>query len=434
MKCVIICGGKATRMGTSCADVPKALTLINGKPLLHYQLAHMKTQGITDIVICAGYLAKHIQQYCGDGSQWDVKITYSIESIPLGTAGAVKLAEVLLLDETFLVVYGDLMINIDIHRLISFHHKHGGVGTIVVHPNDHPFDSDLVEHNAEKQITKFTLKPHSQEKIARNITSAAMYLLEPTVLSMIPQNVNCDFVHDIFPKLVKKKMQLYAYNTSEYLKDMGTSERLAQVAHDVAIGKVERMTLRIPRKAIFLDRDGVLVEYQDLITHHKELLLLPGVTDAIKVINKSEYLAIVVTNQPSIAKGMCTEANIEKQHAKLDTLLGRAGVKLDAIYHCPHHPEKGFQGENKAFKIACECRKPAPGMLLNAAKEFNLDLSGSFIIGDSTVDIAAGKAAGVRSLGVQTGWGLNDGKIAITPERMFQNVYEAVKWIVQGEN
>ena len=124
--------------------------------------------------------------------------------------------------------------------------------------------------------------------------------------------------------------------------------------------------------------------------------LIEGVAEAIKLINQSGYLAIVVTNQPVIARGEVSWEELYEIHKKMATLLGKDGAYVDGIYICPHHPDKGFEGERPEYKIECDCRKPKPGLLLQAAKDFNIDLSESYMIGDSHRDVEAGENAGVK--------------------------------------
>ena len=147
------------------------------------------------------------------------------------------------------------------------------------------------------------------------------------------------------------------------------------------------------QKAIFLDRDGTINKYVGFLTKSEDFELIPGVAEAIKMINKSGYLAIVVTNQPVIARGECTWEELRTIHDKMETELGKAAAFVDAIYVCPHHPDKGFEGERPEYKCDCDCRKPKAGMLLQASVDFNIDLSQSHMIGDSENDIAAGEIA-----------------------------------------
>ena len=157
-----------------------------------------------------------------------------------------------------------------------------------------------------------------------------------------------------------------------------------------------RLNKKNPRPAIFLDRDGTINEEVNLLNKPEQLKLIEGVAEAIRLINKSDYLAIIVTNQPVIARNLCSIEELEYIHASLETLLGKEHAYVNAIYYCPHHPDKGYPEERPEYKIECACRKPKPGMLLRAAKDWNIDLSKSYMIGDSDRDLNVGHNAGCK--------------------------------------
>ena len=205
-----------------------------------------------------------------------------------------------------------------------------------------------------------------------------------------------DLDRDVLKPLIKVR-QLSAYDSSEYIKDMGTPERYQEVADDISSHKPQKRNLGNKQKAIFLDRDGTINQYVGFLTDIRTFELLPGVCEAIKKINHSDYLCIVATNQPVIARGQLSFHGLEEIHNKMETLLGNYGAYLDGIYFCPHHPDKGFDGEVKELKIECNCRKPKPGLLLKAAADFNIDLSQSFRLGDGKNDILCGKNAGCKT-------------------------------------
>jgi D,D-heptose 1,7-bisphosphate phosphatase len=297
----------------------------------------------------------------------------------------------------------------------------------VIHPNDHPYDSDLIEMNSDNRITAVYNKPHNPDKFYRNLVNAGLYIFSPVVFKYLEKGVKADFGKNIFP-ILHSKIRMFGYNTPEYLKDMGTPERMEQVTRDYESGKIERSLFDNKKRAIFLDRDGVLNYDTDLIHKPKDLQLFDFTSEAIKKINKSEYLSVVVTNQSVVARNLCTLEELQVIHNKLETELGNHRAKLDAIYYCPHHPDKGYPEENPAFKIECECRKPKPGMLINASKDLNIDLQESIMIGDSERDILAGKAAGCTTVGVMTGQGLK--KTKVLPDYFFKNLKEAVDFII----
>ena len=428
MQAVILAGGQGTRLHTINKQLPKPMLPIGGKPLLEHQIDLLRSFGITDIIVLVNHLKEAIQDYFKDGSAHGVTISCYEEAIPLGTVGGVKAIEEKLTGD-FLVIYGDVMFDIDIKRLLDFHRSHTSDCTLVLHPNDHPYDSDLVEIDAQSRITTFHSKPHDPQRYYRNLVNAGVYVFSKRVFPFLEKDKKADFGKDIFPVLVNK-LNMFGYNTSEYLKDMGTPDRLEKVTHDLRSGKINARNFKNKQQAIFLDRDGVLVEDEEYISTPQQLKLYSFTSSALKKINASGFLAIVITNQPVVARNLCTEEELRIIHNKLDTELGEAHALLDALYYCPHHPDKGFPDENPAYKIDCECRKPKPGMLLDAARDFNIDLSASYFIGDHERDIEAGKRAGVKTIGVLTGQGLKGS--TLHPDHTFENVEKAVDFIIQS--
>jgi D,D-heptose 1,7-bisphosphate phosphatase len=426
LKTIIIAGGRGTRLQHIAGEVPKPLVPVAGKPVLQYQLEMLAEQGFHEVIITINHLGNQIQDFAGDGSRFGLQITYLEEPQPLGTAGGLKELEKSVHDD-FLVLYGDVIMYMDLNRLVDFHRLKKAGATLVVHPNDHPYDSDLVDVDKENRVTIFHSKPHEADRYYRNLVNAAVYIFSPQVFGFIQPNEKQDFGKDIFPKMVAD-IPVYAYNTTEYLKDMGTPDRLGSVETDITSGKVKRKSYFYPQRAIFLDRDGVLNEDTDFIKSPDEMKLFPFTAEAVKTINKSEFASIVVTNQSAVARNLCSEDELRIIHNKMETELGAKRAKLDAIYYCPHHPDKGFVGENPLYKIECECRKPKAGMLLQAASEFNISLPDSYMIGDTDRDKEAGKLAGCATVGVRTGKGCTDFKS--DADFMFDDVLQAVNFIV----
>jgi histidinol-phosphate phosphatase family protein len=391
MECAIIAGGRGTRLGLE--DIPKPMVPVAGKPLLEHQIELVRSSGIRRVYILSGYLAEVIRSHFGRGEDFGIEIEHIVEDTPLGTAGAVKQLSGRV-TAPFLVLYGDVYVDIDLPRFIERSEENGGLGTLVVHPNDHPQDSDLLDIDRTGRIVEFFSKPHDDEEYFRNLVSAAMYRLHPDIFARIPDGTPSDFGRDIFPRIVREGGELYAYSTPEYVKDLGTPDRLEKVERDILSGKAARRNLISPQRAIFFDRDGIINREIGGVTDPADFELLPWASPAVQRVNRSTFLAVCVTNQPVIAKGFCTEEDVKEIHRKMETLLGRDGTFFDAIYYCPHHPERGFPGEVEELKIECTCRKPAPGMLEKAAEEYNIDLTRSFIIGDREVDVEAGTRAG----------------------------------------
>lgn len=413
MKTVIMAGGRGTRIASVANDVPKPMINICGKPILEHQIDNLKACGLTDIILVIGYLGEKIKDYFGDGSRFGVCIEYFIEDHPLGTAGALfKMPQ---LTEDFLLLCGDVIIDVDFNRFIAFHKEKKAWASLVAHPNGHPYDSSLLVTKIEAPKTAGGMPVDTHQVICwmakederlyyKNRVNAGIELISPELLketmkNFVPRHPETPDKIDLDRDVLKINIgsgRIYAYDTPEYVKDMGTPDRFFEVENDIKTGKVHAHNLKNRQKAIFLDRDGTINKMVGFITKPEQFELLPGVAKAIKAINKSGYLAIVITNQPVIARGDCTFEQLQTIHNKMETELGKEGAFVDAIYVCPHHTDKGFSGERPEYKCDCDCRKPKPGLLLQAAKDFNIDLSQSYMIGDSDRDVKAGKNAGVK--------------------------------------
>jgi len=441
---VILAGGMGKRLRALLGDLPKPMIPIAGRPLLEYHIELAKRHGFTRIAIFACYKAEVIQNHFGDGSRWGVQLEYIIEREPLGTAGAV-LDRLDAMSDRFLVMYGDTMLNVDLSRLWGAHEQAGADATLLLHPNNHPLDSDLVELDAENRITAFHNRPHDPNRYFQNLVNAGLYVLEKRALKRFQQTRDprpdaphpmLDFGKDVFPALVADGQHLLGYNSPEFIKDIGTPDRYHWVCAQHEAGIIQRSSYETAQPAVFLDRDGTLIEEvtQHGIASHEQLQLIPGAAEAVHALNQAGLRIVVVTNQPIVAKGMATEADIQAQHNKLETLLGREHAFVDRIYWCPHHPEKGFPGERADLKIECDCRKPKIGMIQRAAQELNLDLSLSWMIGDTTTDLQTAKNAGLRSILVRTGHGGKDGRHPVQPNFVADDVRAAVKLVLQSQN
>lgn len=401
MKVVLMAGGKGTRISELFPDIPKPLIPIKDVPVLEREIISLRDQGFAEIILTIGYMADKIQSYFGDGERLGVKISYFVEDKPLGNAGALFKLD---LTEDFLLLNADVMFDVDFNRMVEFHRKHGGLVTLFTHPNSHPYDSGLIIAGRDGSVEKWLAREDDRPEYYKNRVNAGLHVISPKALEM--SGIDKDLIGtEVDKKIVKVDLdrqilkllcgtgKMFCYDSPEYVKDMGTPERYKSVCKDFEAGFVEAKNLKNKQKAVFLDRDGTINKYVGFLMKPEEFELLPEVAEAIKLINSSGYLAIVVTNQPVIARGDVTWAGMEEIHNKMETELGKNGAYVDAIYFCPHHPHKGFEGEVEELKIDCDCRKPKPGMLLKAAEDYNIDLSQSYMIGDTDSDVEAGKAA-----------------------------------------
>ena len=392
MKTVIMAGGRGTRMASVASGLPKPLIPLHNKPILQYQLECLAKNKLTDILVTVGYLADSIKNFCGDGSKFGCSISYYEETEPLGSGGALyKIMDNL--DEDFILINGDLIFDIDFSRLINFHHNSSSWATLAVHPNNHPYDSALLVTDSEHRVTKW-LNKEDTRLYHKNQVNAGIHILTKQLLKSIkPESEKVDLDREILKPLISTG-KIFAYSTSEYIKEVGTPDRYEQVSLDIEKCLVQKRNLSNRQKAVFLDRDGTINIFNGFVTKPEEFTLIPGVSDAIRCINRSGFLAIVVTNQPVIARGDCSIEELETIHQKMESDLGKEGAYIDDLFYCPHHPDKGFPGERPEYKIDCNCRKPKPGMILAAAEKYNIDLASSYMVGDDMRDVEAGIAAG----------------------------------------
>ncbi|HTK49288.1 MAG TPA: HAD-IIIA family hydrolase [Gemmatimonadaceae bacterium] len=429
MRAVILVGGKGTRLGDLTAQRPKPLVPINGRALLDRQLDQLARYDITDVTLLASHLADRIEAHVAARRAPLPRVRVHRERMPLGTAGGLHEIAGQLTDP-FLLVYGDVLFDVDLRRMLDAHRRWGGVATLAVHPNDHPFDSDLVELDERNRVTAVHAKPHAAGRYFHNLVNAGLCAMSPRILEHVPRDRASDFGREIFPALHARE-PIFGYVTPEYIKDMGTPARLARVEADEASGKVARWNLERARPAVFLDRDGVLNETNGYVDAPDKLRVLPGAAAALRRLNDSDHLSVVVTNQPVVARNMCTLEGLDEIHRKLESVLGDEHAWLDAIYACPHHPDRGFPGENVALKIACACRKPGTGMIDAARARFNVDMGRSYIVGDSARDILCGRAAGIATIGVRSGEGCRDVTDESRPDFMVDDLGGAVELIMQ---
>lgn len=420
MKTVIMAGGKGTRISELFPDVPKPLIPVKSsdgteKPVLEWEICSLASQGFKDIIITVSHMHEKIEQYFGDGSDFGVHIEYFVEETPLGNAGALFKMRSELGNESFLLLNADSVFDVDFNRMVNWHNNKNALVTLFTHPNSHPFDSGLVMADDSCAVTSWLTKEDSRPEWYKNRVNAGLHVINPVVLDM--SGINPDTIGETGSdgKIIRADLdrhvlkplcntgKMFAYDSPEYVKDMGTPERYYSVSADFRKGIVTNKNLNHKQKAIFLDRDGTINKYVGFLRNINEFELIDGVAEAIRLINSSGYLCIVITNQPVISRGEVTVPELQLIHNKMETLLGKAGAYIDGLYYCPHHPHKGYEGEIPELKIDCECRKPKAGMIFSAVKDFNIVPENSWVIGDSENDIRAGKNAGCKTVLIGSG-------------------------------
>lgn len=430
----ILAGGMGTRLKARTGNLPKPMAPILGKPVLEHQIDLCRAHGFLDIALLVHYESDTIRNHFGDGSAFGVRIQYCVEGEARGTAGALRDA-LPGMAERFLVLYGDTYLDVDLRAMWERHEVSMAAGTLLLHPNDHPHDSDLVEVDTSARVVAVHPYPHPENAVHRNLVNAALYVLERSPLAeLIPLGQKSDLAKHTFPAMLAKGLRLQAHITPEYIKDMGTPDRLDKVERDIMFGLPERLSGRRPRTAVFLDRDGTLNFEVNHLSRPEQLVLLPGAGHAVRELNRAGVLAVGITNQPVVARGDVSFDGLERIHATLDQLLGANKAYLDGIYVCPHHPDKGFPGEVAELKMDCDCRKPRTELIDRAVKVMSIDRRSSWMIGDATSDIEAGRRAGLRTILVRTGHAGLDNKFAVSPDFVAPDVGAAIDWVLRGHN
>lgn len=432
MQAVIMAGGKGTRLAALTRDeIPKPMVTVAGKPLLLWQIERLKENNIRDIILVIGHLGEKIKEYFGDGKIFGVEIRYLEEKEPLGTAGSLFYLKDMLTDCAFLMMSGDLYFDVDLERMIRYHNEKKSMATLFVHPNGHPADSDLLVLDENNRVVKFDSKHNKRAYWYDNCVNAGIFVFDSRICDRVQEPIKCNLENDVIKSMIEDGDPVYGYRSPEYVKDVGTVERIEQTLRDIECGFIAEKSLKNMQKCIFLDRDGTINQYRGLIYKEEDFELEPCAIEAIRHINVSGRLGIVITNQPVVARGLCKIEDVENIHRKMSTLLGKSGVYLDDVMFCPHHPDKGYPEEDPEYKIVCECRKPKIGMIQKAAERYHIDLENSWMVGDTTMDIQTGKNAGLKTVLLLTGEAGKDNKYDVTPDLVCNNLLEAVEEILK---
>lgn len=376
---VIVAGGRGMRMRPLTDSLPKPMVEVNGRPFLEHLIELLREQGFGRILLLLGYRADVIQDHFGDGGAWGVEIDYSVTAPDDLTASRVRMAEDRL-EEHFLFMYCDNFWPMRFDRMWSRYLELGAPAMITVYTNKDALSRDSVIVGEDGFVKVFDRSRTTPGLSGIEIGYAV--LERGVVLDLLPVREELPggdmlFEEAVYPPLTERN-ELAAFQTDHRYYSVGSVERLPLTEAFLA-----------RRPAIILDRDGVLnrrparAEY---VRGPEEFEWLPGAREALRLLSDRDYRVIVVTNQAGVARGAMTEADLERVNDRMRTESQVAGGRIDAIYYCPHDWDEG-----------CECRKPRPGMLFDAARDFQLDLTRTVFVGDDERDAQAAEAAGCGS-------------------------------------
>jgi histidinol-phosphate phosphatase family protein len=400
----ILAGGLATRLRPLTETVPKALLPIGGEPFLAHQLRLLQRNGVTRVVLCVGYLGERIRDFAGNGRRFGIQIEYAFDGPQLlGTGGAIRRA-LPLLGQEFFVVYGDSYLPCSYRDVEQAFRAAGKQALMTVFRNEGRWDDSNIEF-AHGRILRYDKRARSPQMQHIDYGLSAF---RADAFAEMPDGDCADLASLDQALLARDEVAGYA-----------VPERFYEIGSRAGIEELEEY-LGSPRRAIFLDRDGIL--NQPLIRNQRpyapsdlgELKILPGAETALRRLKQAGFVLIVVTNQPEVARGGTSRAAVEEIHAALG-----AALPVDDFYACFH------DGVDN-----CACRKPKPGMLLEAAARRNIRMSESFLVGDRWRDIDAGAAAGCQTVLVD--YRYNERGPDHAPDYRAQSLQQAVDWILNA--
>jgi len=396
----LLAGGRGTRSANP--QVPKVLQLVSVSPrlsLLDQHLSNFNEAGVLDVTALIGFGAPLVIEAIS-ASQFsspnqNITLVEDSETVVDTSSALIQAIEKHGFAETNILVLGDTLIGAPLRHYINLFRASGADVGLAVHPNLHPFDSDRVVLNSDRRVSTFIQKnslPTDHERGGWPVTGIVFF---NSKVAQVLSNLTGDAVFDIYRSATKAQLEVTGIIFSHYSADTGTFERLSKAREHVISGAFARRGSTV-RPAIFIDRDGTIIE--DTGSSRADLRESEEVA-AIKEIRRANEIGVpvfLVTNQPGIAKGQITDKDVIKVHEKIQARLNSAGAFIDDFIYCPHHPESGHHGEVADLKIACECRKPKPGLVFYLRDMHGLDLQKSYFIGDSSSDNECADASGVN--------------------------------------
>lgn len=370
---VILAGGRGERLRPFTDIRPKPMLQVHGKPFLEYNIEQLRQQGFQRVLLLLGYLPEVVQDYFGDGSRWGVKIEYSVTPVEDNTGRRLKRA-VEFLEDTFLLLYCDNYWPLPMQKVWERFRQAGAPALLTVYGNKDNYTKDTLKVGQDGFITLFDKQRRAPDLKGVEISYG---IFRKELVTSLPEE-NISFEETLYPALAQQH-KLAAFLTDHRYYSVGSAQRLPLTEAFLA-----------RRPTVILDRDGVLNRKPpraQYVRSWAEFEWLPGAKEALQRLKAAGFRTIVVSNQAGVARGAMTEADLLEIHRRMTREVVRSGGGIEAVYYCPHNWEDG-----------CECRKPRPGMLFQAQRDFNLDLSRTPFVGDDERDAQAAEAAGCPSI------------------------------------
>ena len=397
IKSLLLAGGLGTRLRPLTDSVPKCLIPIAGRPLLDIWIQCLVECGVREARINTHALAEtvcaHIAQINANNG---LRLVATHEPVLLGSAGTIT-ANANLADDVdeIVIIYADNFSDIDLRPLIAFHRGHADPLTMVLFEAPNPCACGIAELDREGRIISFVEKPKTP---ASNLANAGLYVIDAAAYHEIARMNAFDLGFEVLPRFVGR---MRGWTWGGYYLDIGTHESLERAERDAQELFPEGFPTRVSkalRPAVFLDRDGTLIEHVPYLSDPALVRLLPGAAEAIKKLRRADFVVVLVTNQSAIGRGMLTEDRLDQIHTEMRRQLAACGATIDGIYYCPVAP-----GGDDRSVVEHPDRKPGAGMLLRAAADLKLDLAASWMVGDLISDVCAGLNAGCRSILLESG-------------------------------
>jgi D,D-heptose 1,7-bisphosphate phosphatase len=380
MQAIILAGGFGTRLQKTVKNIPKPMAPIENKPFLFYLLSYLKSQCFTDIVISVHYLKEQIEQYLGNNFL-GLNIKYAIEEEPLGTGGAI-LNSLKYIDQNkpLVILNGDTFLEINYQKLVKFYNDNSSDFTIALREIEDSSRYGSVEIDNSNLITNFAEK--NIQKNSRYI-NGGVYILNSQIFSNYNLAKKFSFEQDFLCKY-RKSIRPYGFVSKDYFIDIGVPKDYQKAQSEIP--------KRAKNKALFLDRDGVVNIDHGHVGKIEDFDFMEGIFELCQKAQNAGYLIIIVTNQAGIAKGYYTEEQFVTLNNWMKNEFKKKGIYITKTYYCPYH----IDAKIAKYKKNSEDRKPNPGMILKAIKEFNIDPRKSILIGDKDSDIEAGEKSDLK--------------------------------------